>query len=374
MTPTELSFPPGKSEPPCGARARNAEAEKLPPSLSGLLPAELDEWMHTRGFPVYRSEQTRTWLYRQYVMDIDAMKNLPRALRSALKASFCANPLVPIRRDRAGDGTLKLLLEAGDGVALETVLIPSGNRTTVCVSSQAGCPAGCVFCATAHGGFDRNLHAGEIVAQALHAARECAARPDNLVFMGMGEPFFNTEAVLKAARILNDPGGLGMGARKLTLSTCGVVPGIERLARETAQFELSVSLHAPDDALRDRLVPVNRRWPIACLLEACRRYTDRTGRIVTFEYTLVRNCNDHPEQARRLATLVRGLPCRFNLIPLSPIAEYDGRASSPETQRRFMDILRRAGINTTLRRSRGRDVDGACGQLRLRARTREKPS
>jgi len=282
------------------------------------------------------------------------------------------------------DGVRKLLSTCRDGELIESVLIPAEDRWTLCISSQAGCAYACAFCASGKAGFVRNLAAGEIVGQVLLAARwmrvRCAEgradppdppkpvleRPQNIVVMGMGEPFANYDEVLKALHILNAPDGLNIGARHITISTCGVVPGIQRLADEGLQFELSVSLHAPNDALRTRLMPVNQRWPLPELLEACRDYTEKTNRIITFEYTLVRGVNDQPEHARELANLLRGWKCRVNLIPLSPVEEFDGEAPDERACEAFRNALESARISTTLRRSRGRQVDAACGQLRLR--------
>lgn len=203
--------------------------------------------------------------------------------------------------------------------------------------------------------------------QVLAAARHGMERPTHVVFMGMGEPLLNYEALTRCLRMLNDPQGLSIAARRMTISTCGMVPGIKRLAQENMQFELSVSLHAPDDSLRGKLMPVNRRWPLAPLLDACREYAVKTGRIITFEYTMVAGLNDRPEQARQLVSLLRQIPCRVNLIPLSPIREFAGQAPPEEDIQRFRTIIRRGGINVTVRQSRGGGVDAACGQLRRQA-------
>ena len=248
------------------------------------------------------------------------------------------------------------------------MLIPSGVRRTVCVSSQVGCRFACAFCASGKGGFVRDLDAGEIVGEVLLAYREYGERPNNIVFMGMGEPFDNYDAVLRAIRILNDQDGLAIGARHITVSTSGVIPGIERLAGEGLQIELSVSLHAPDNALRDTLMPVNRNYPLEAVLEACGRYAAATKRLVTFEYTLIEGVNDSPRQAEALAKLLRPLSARVNLIPLSPVEGFPGRAPAPETATLFIDALSRAGINATLRVSKGGKIEAACGQLRMRHR------
>jgi 23S rRNA (adenine2503-C2)-methyltransferase len=332
-----------------------------------LTPADWRAWCAAEGVPAYRGRQIWHGLYRELAADWPSLTVLPGRLRDALAQRYALPALTRADLAQAADGVSKLLLACLDGTAIETVVIPVDGRCTVCVSSQAGCAFDCAFCASGQGGWTRDLDAGEMVGQVVLAARH--ARPErvsHVVFMGMGEPLANYDAVLAAVRTLNDPGGLAIGARRITLSTCGVVPGIERLAGEGLQIELSVSLHAANDPLRDRLMPVNRRWPLAPLLAACADYTRRTGRIVTFEYTLVAGVNDRPEHARELAARLAGAKARVNLIPLSPVAEYDGRPSDAATCEAFARALERARVNATLRRSRGGAVAAACGQLRLR--------
>jgi 23S rRNA (adenine2503-C2)-methyltransferase len=234
-----------------------------------------------------------------------------------------------------------------------------------------GCRFHCAFCASGQTGFARNLAAGEMVAQVLVAARALGDPPTHIVFMGIGEPLDNYDAVLKTVRIINNGDGLKIGARRITISTCGIVPGIRRLAGEGLQVELSVSLHAPVDKLRSRLMPVNRRYPLADLIPACKDYSAATKRIVTFEYVLIRELNDSPERAAELAELLAPLPCRVNLIPLSPVKEFEGDPPSTDAGRIFMDTLARAGINATLRNSRGCSIDAACGQLRTGTMNRD---
>ena len=299
------------------------------------------------------------------------MTNLPVDLRRRLAEGFSMAP-ASVRETLGAPGdTRKVLLELRDAECVEEVLIPGGGprgktRRTVCISTQVGCRFHCAFCASGQGGFRRNLEAGEIVGQVLIAGNLFGEPPTHVVFMGIGEPLDNVDAVLKAVSIINDPDGLRIGARRITISTCGLVPGMERLAEEGIQVELSVSLHAPDDALRSTLMPANRTYPLALLVEACRAYTGKTGRIVTFEYTLIDGVNDSPGQARDLAALIGGFPCRVNLIPLSAVPEYEGRPPAAETAGRFAEMLEGAGINTTLRMSRGSSIEAACGQLRLR--------
>ena len=331
----------------------------------GLSPREWRDLFAELGQPAFRVRQVWDWLYVRRVASFDAMTNLSAALRAELARRVDLSPWTAVDSVEAGDGVRKLLLECRDGERIESVVIPSRDRATVCVSTQAGCGFGCAFCATGRCGFDRDLETGEIVGQFIAASAASALRPTNVVFMGMGEPMANYDRVMAAVRIFNDADGLAIGARRLTLSTCGVVPGIRRLAEEGLQVELSVSLHAPDDALRSRIMPVNRRWPIADLMAACRDYTSRTGRIITFEYTLVAGLNDSPGHAAALAGLVLPTHGRVNLIPLSPVAHFDGAAPAPEVCEAFARRLERSGVNVTLRRSKGGGVAAACGQLRL---------
>ncbi len=316
--------------------------------------------------PKYRADQLWSWLYVKKVMDWSAMSNMPSSLKEKLAARFNLNSVKMEKTEGESGRTRKILVGLQDGEQVEEVLIPGGDRKTVCVSSQAGCRFRCTFCASGQAGFRRNLDAGEMVGQVILAANVYGERPSNVVFMGIGEPLDNYDAVLKAVRIINDQDGLGIGARKITISTCGIVPGIERLGEEGIQVELSVSLHAADDELRSKLMPVNRTYPLTCLIEACRKYFDRTGRLITFEYTMIGGLNDAAAHARNLVKLISGMPARVNLIPLSPVEEFDGKASSPDRAEVFMEILGRAGINSTLRMSKGSSLKAACGQLRYR--------
>lgn len=340
-------------------------------SAYSLSDGELAAFFRERGLPAFRARQVSETLWSGRAASWDGFATLPRALRAELAGHFADldGTAFPVERLVDPDnGTVKLLLRLADGNLVESVVIPSRGRWTVCVSSQVGCACGCAFCASGLSGCERNLSRGEIAAQAVRAAIEIGRRPDNVVFMGSGEPFFNYDSVLAAARRLNapPPSGLGIGARRITVSTCGVVPGIERFSREGIQLELSVSLHAPTDALRRRIMPVDERWPVAELVAACRAHTERTGRIVTFEYTLVAGFNDSPREAAALLELLRGFPCRANLIPLNPVPEFPGKAPSPAACEAFRAALERGGLNATLRRSKGRGANAACGQLRRR--------
>ncbi len=354
----------------------------MKPSAWSLLPSEWKPLCKELGLPAFRAEQIVTGLYQNFAQSWEEITTLPAGLRATLAERFALAPLATVHIQESPDGVRKLLLACEDGERIETVLIPSKERVTQCISTQVGCAFGCAFCASGAAGCVRDLTAGEIVAEVMAACqllrpappagfvppdtRSLLPRPSNIVVMGMGEPFSNYDNVLRALRIINDQKGISIGARRITLSTCGVVPGIQRLAEEGIQFELSVSLHAPNDALRDRLMPVNKRWPIATLMETCRAYNEKTGRVVTFEYTLVKGLNDQPKHAAELIQLLRHTPCKVNLIPLSPVEGFEGERPDQSACLAFLDALLKAKINTTMRQSRGKDVDAACGQLRLR--------
>ncbi len=334
--------------------------------IHGLLFDEVAAAVRELGAPAFRAKQLWHWLYVQRAAAWDAMKNLPADLRQKLAEKFELEAVRQLEITGVEGETRKILAGLRDGECVEEVLLPSGDRRTVCISSQVGCKFACAFCASGQAGFRRNLSAGEIVGEVLLAAAAWNDRPGNLVFMGVGEPLDNYDEVLRAIRILNHAEGLAIGARRMTLSTCGVIPGIQRLANEGLQIELSVSLHAPDDATRAQLMPVNRRYPLAEVLAVCRAYAEKTKRLITFEYTLVRGVNDSAAQAGELVRLLAPLPARVNLIPLSPVEGYAGEPSAPETARQFIRALERAGLNATLRDSQGSRLKAACGQLRIR--------
>jgi len=338
------------------------------PSIHGLFLPELETFCKEQGQPAFRAKQIWDWLYVKRASSSDEMQNLPAPFRAQLAERFSLQCLEKLETKGSSCETQKLLFKLADNELIETVIIPAPRRqtNTVCVSSQVGCRFGCAFCASGQKGVIRNLTAGEIVGEVLEVARLLGGRPDNVVFMGIGEPFDNYDEVMRAIRIMNHPDGLCIGARRITISTCGVVSGIQRLADEGIQVELSVSLHAPDDEIRSRVMPVNETWPLAELLDACRVYTDRTNRIITFEYTLIKDLNDSSEQAHQLVKLLKKFSCRVNLIPLSPVEEFDGERPDSETMKEFFQTLEKAGINTTLRDSKGSALKAACGQLRAR--------
>jgi len=335
-------------------------------ALQGLFPDELEALCREAGEGAFRGRQLWQWVQGRHALSWEEMKNVPGRLKTALDAADWTPAAVAARRESVDSGgTVKWLLGLDDGEGIEMVRIPGGGgRETVCISTQVGCRMGCAFCATAKSGFARSLSAGEMAAQVHFGTRAIGRRPDNVVLMGMGEPFDNYDEVLKGVRLLNHRDGLGIGARKITISTCGVVPGIRRLAGEGLQVELSVSLHAPNPEIRRKLMPAERRWPMEDVLKECAAYTAKTKRIVTFEYTLVKDLNDRPEHAAELARRLRTFPSRVNLIPLSPVEEFAGETPSRARIDGFLRELARFGVEGTVRESRGKGVNGACGQLR----------
>ncbi len=336
--------------------------------LMDLSYDELVQRVGAWGQPRFRAAQIWRWIYNSLTNNPDEMVNLPKELRQRLAEETFVGQLRPLDTLISDDGlTEKALFQTHDGHAFETVLMRYTNRNTLCVSSQIGCPVGCAFCATGQSGFARDLAAGEITGQVLYYARRLKAENahvTNVVFMGMGEPLLNFDAVWKAIAILNDREGLALGMRRFTISTVGIVPGIERMAREGAEVGLSISLHAPDNALRDQLVPINRHYPLERLFPAIKLYIERTGRRVTFEYVLVRDVNDADAHALGVARLLAGLLCHVNLIPLNPTVNSHYEPSSAERALRFQEILVKNRIQTTVRLRRGQDIQAGCGQLR----------
>jgi len=351
---------------PLTIQSRSRKADLA--TIYDLSRADLEAWCKERGQPAYRARQIWEWLYRQRVASYDAMTNLPAALRVQLAAELPVAPLEPIRELWTDDGeTLKVLYRARDGQLIETVLMFYPERATVCVSCQVGCAVGCSFCATGMGGLQRNLTTGEMVYQVVDMARraEDQGRPlTNLVMMGMGEPFHNYAATMRFIAILNDHDGFDFGARRITISTSGVVPFIDKLADEPIQVNLAVSIHAANDELRSSLVPINDRWPVDELIAAVRRYIAKTNRRVSFEYALMTGVNSSDEHARELAGKLRGLLCHVNVIPYNPTPGAPYERPTKEGVERFVAVLTNAGIPATIRYSRGVDIAAACGQLR----------
>ncbi len=347
---------------------RPAPRAAKPVTLYDLTLDELEARVREAGQPAYRARQVYDWAYTKLARDYEAMTNLPATLRAELGETLPLAAMTPVRELVTDDGqTFKTLYRTFDGQLVETVLMLYPERATVCVSCQVGCAVGCAFCATGLGGLTRNLTAGEMVVQAVDAARrshELGRRLTNLVMMGMGEPLQNYAATMRFIGIIHDPRGLNLGARRITVSTSGIVPKIDALATEPYQLNLAVSLHAPNDELRSRLVPINRRWPVAELLAACDRYIAATGRRISFEYALMKGINDGEGIARELATLLRGRLCHVNLIPLNPVDVLPYERPDPTGIERFAATLQTAGIPTTVRYSRGVEIAAACGQLR----------
>jgi 23S rRNA (adenine2503-C2)-methyltransferase len=328
-----------------------------------------DEWkpiLAEKGLRPFRADQILQSLYRDYITSWDDATTLPKDFRETLKQEFPITKSDLLTVSESSDGTKKLLVCFSDGNSVETVLIPATGRFTQCISTQVGCAMGCAFCASGSLGIVRSLTADEIVAQYMLARKY--GEITNIVVMGMGEPFANYDEMMRALKLINAGRGPNLGARHITISTCGVVPGFERLASEGIQFELSVSLHAANNTLRDQLMPVNRKWPIEELIEACANYTIKTKRIITFEYTMIKGVNDSRADAERLAGIVKKVPmAKVNLIPLSPVEHRpDFKTPEESTMLMFLDVLMKAKIQTMLRRSRGKDANAACGQLRLR--------
>ncbi|MCP9800668.1 23S rRNA (adenine(2503)-C(2))-methyltransferase RlmN [Synechococcus sp. RedBA-s] len=345
--------------------------------LLGLGLGELEAWAVSQGQPAFRGRQLHDWIYAKGARRLADISVLPKAWRESLAAGADPGGANALGRSRellrsvAKDGTTKLLLSTADGLSLETVGIPSRDRLTVCVSSQVGCPMACRFCATGKGGLQRSLAVHEIVDQVLCVREVMERRPSHVVFMGMGEPLLTIDSVLAAIHCLCTD--LGMAQRQITVSTVGVpatLPSLAELALERlgrAQFTLAVSLHAPDQALREQLIPTAHAYPLETLLDDCRRYVEITGRRVSFEYILLGGLNDHPRQAAALATLLRGFQSHVNLIPYNPIEEEDFQRPSPERVEAFRRALQERHVAVSVRASRGLDEDAACGQLRRRA-------
>jgi len=350
---------------------RNPEPLGKTPLLD-LTYEQLNGLLASWGEPAYRADQIWGWLYRSLAADFEEMTNLPRELRERLAEATLLRTMEPLGERVSADGfTRKVLFALRDDQTIESVLMHYEQRHTTCISTQVGCPFGCVFCATGQSGFVRNLTPGEIVEQVLYFARQLkdqgrrTNRPiTNVVFMGMGEPLANYEATWRAVETLTHHEGFNLGARRITISTVGLVTGIRRLAEEGTQIGLAISLHAATDELRDELVPINRRYPLTHLMAACRHYVERTRRRISFEYALIHGINDSPEQARQLARLLDGLLCHVNLIPLNPVPESLYQPSPQGRILAFQAELNRWKVSNTLRVERGADIQAGCGQLR----------
>lgn len=339
-------------------------------SLYTLSFQELEEDITKLDQPAYRARQIWDWIYKHFVSDFGQMRNLPRDLRVRLEEQYVLDDLTPVANQQSIDGrTEKVLFRLHDGQLVETVLMKYNRRRTLCISSQSGCAMGCVFCATGQMGFFRHLTAGEIVAQVLHFARQLAGDSEhvtNIVLMGMGEPLHNYDNTMRAIDTLTDQEGFKLGARKITVSTVGLIPAMRRFADEKRQVGLAVSLHAATDEERERLIPVANRWPVKDLMEACDYYIAQTGRRLTFEWALIQFENDTLKQAHALGNLLRGKLCHVNLIPLNPTQGFAGGPSARDRVDAFQNELARYGVSSSVRVRRGIDIQAGCGQLRDR--------
>ena len=338
-------------------------------NLLGLDLQGMERLFAGLGEKPFRARQVLKWIHRRGAADFASMSDIAKELRVKLAAAASIEPPVVVGDGTAPDGTRKWLLKVDSANAVEAVFIPEDGRGTLCVSSQAGCTLDCGFCSTGKQGFNRNLSAAEIIGQlwlanaalGFHAGGPRAV--SNVVFMGMGEPLLNLDAVIPALRLMLDDNAYGLSRRRVTVSTSGVVPGMDRLAEE-CPVALAVSLHAPDDELRDRLVPINRKYPLKELLPACNRYLERAPRdFITFEYVMLEGVNDADAQARALLDVAARVRCKFNLIPFNPFPDSGFRRSAPERIRRFAEVLQRAGLTVATRKTRGDGIDAACGQL-----------
>jgi 23S rRNA (adenine2503-C2)-methyltransferase len=344
------------------------------PELRSLDEAELLDFCKSRNQPAFRAAQVMDWIYQKRVEDIAHMRNLPKDFRVELEKTYSSLSLEVVRTQGSKDTTRKFLLKLPDQQLVETVLIPASeglygdrsDRHTLCVSSQVGCAYGCRFCASGLDGFRRNLSAGEIVSQLMAVEKATGVHVNNIVFMGMGEPLANYAHVLKAIRILNAPWGVGIGARKITVSTSGIAPKIEELSLEPLQIRLAISLHGARDVIRDKIMPINKKFPLSKLVAACDTYQKNKGRLITFEYILLDGINNHPEEIPQLARLAKKVHAKVNLIPFNEVAETGFKRPSDEDCRKFAEGLAGQGVTTTLRTEKGHDIDAACGQLRLK--------
>jgi len=344
------------------------------PSIYSLELSELKNWLTDNGEKPFRATQIFDWLYKKRVTDFDDMTNLSKELRSKLKEHFSITTLKTIIQQTSTDGTMKFLFELSDGYSIETVLMRHDYGNSVCVTTQVGCRIGCTFCASTLGGLKRNLEAGEIVAQVVKVQKaldQLGERVSHVVIMGIGEPFDNFDEMLSFLKIINHNQGLNIGARHITVSTSGIIPKIYQFADENLQINFAISLHAPNSELRTKLMPINRAYKLEDLMEAVKYYTEKTGRRVTFEYGLFGGVNDQVEHAKELAHLIKDLKCHVNLIPVNYVPERDYVRTPRKQIFRFEKALKEEGINVTIRREHGHDIDAACGQLRAKERKEE---
>lgn len=350
------------------------ETEKTKSSIFSLEFKTLESWLKDNNEPKFRAGQIFDWLYKKRVTSYAEMTNLSKDLRDKLANNFILTTLKTIAKQESKDGTIKFLFELQDGYSIETVVMRHDYGNSVCVTTQVGCLIGCTFCASTLGGLKRNLEAGEIVAQVLESQRsldDADERVDSVVVMGIGEPFDNYDALVNFLKTINSDEGLNIGARHITVSTSGIIPRIYDFANEKMQINFAISLHAPTNEIRTGLMPINRAHPIEKLMDAVRYYIDKTGRRITFEYGLFGGVNDQPEHAEQLARLIKGIKCHVNLIPVNDVVERNFVRTPKEQIFKFEKVLKAHGVNVTIRREQGHDIDAACGQLRAKERKEE---
>ena len=346
--------------------------DKKPSIFSQALPG-IEAWLSARNEPAYRAKQVLQWLYQKRVSRFQEMSDLSERLRGELNCSFRLEPLACVRKTGSRDTTQKFLFALGDGNFIESVLIPASpalygspsDRKTICVSTQVGCAYGCKFCASGLDGWTRNLDVGEIVEQILRVEALSGEKINNIVFMGMGEPLANYQNGLQAVEIIRAPWGAGIGARHITVSTSGLAPRIRELADQPIQIRLAISLHGATDEVRQKIMPVNRKYNLATLIDACAYYTEKKRQRITFEYILIENVNDGLDQAGELARIAQKLKAKINLIPYNTVHDFSWKRPSQTRQQVFFRVLERNGVDATIRREKGHDIDAACGQLRL---------
>ena len=339
--------------------------------ISSYTPEQLTALMKELGQPAFRAKQIFHWLHQKLVTEFSAMTDQPKALLAKLEEGYYIAAPAIARRQQSKDGTVKYLFALEDGNCIETVIMRYHYGVTACVSTQVGCRMGCRFCASTQAGRVRNLEAGEIAAQIYTAQKDVGERISHIVLMGIGEPLDNFDNVMDFLSIISSPDGVNIGMRNISLSTCGVAPMIDKLAEKKLQLTLSISLHAPNDKMRSKMMPVNDAYPVAQLIAACRRYQQTTGRRVSFEYSMVRGVNDSPATARELAALIRGMGAHVNLIPINPVDGSPYSATDAENVKRFQSLLTDLGVNATVRRRLGSDISAACGQLRREEAAKE---
>lgn len=341
--------------------------------ISSYTLEQLAEQLKAMGQPAFRAKQIFHWLHQKLVTEFSAMTDQPKALLAKLEEEYYIAAPVIQRRQQSKDGTVKYLFRLADGNCIETVVMRYNYGNTVCVSTQVGCRMGCRFCASTQAGRVRNLEAGEIAAEIYAAQKDIGERISHIVLMGIGEPLDNFDNVMDFLTIISSPEGVNIGMRNISLSTCGIVPQIDKLAEKKLQLTLSISLHAPNNAMRSQMMPVNDAYPVEELIAACRRYQKVTGRRISFEYSMVRGVNDSPATAKELAKLIRGMGAHVNLIPINPVDGSPYSATDAENVKRFQNMLTELGVNATVRRRLGSDISAACGQLRREAAKEEQP-